>query len=108
MTGLLKAKSETWIEFMIDVNDLPDDIDFIDWKPAHQNIMIDVFFMSLDKDIRHDIICEIDGLMINSDLSPISEHSKRSRQQSEFLLTYMAQTVNNMMNDYDSSRVERA
>ena len=107
MTGLLKPNTKHWIICTIQLERLPNDIDFIGWRKAHQDIMIDKYFMSLDKDIRHDIMCEIDGFMINSDVSPISEHSKRSYQQSELLLAYLLGTVSDMMSDYDSRRVER-
>lgn len=104
MTGSLKANGEFWIRTRIQKHFLRDDVDFADWKQSHKEIMTDAYFMSLYIDVRHEIMCEIDGLL-DASLSPIIGHTQRARAQKEALIEHLTETVNDMMADYDSRRV---
>ena len=104
---MLELRSDEWIINTLQAADLPTDEDYYHWKQAHKEIMIDLFFVSHSKDIQHEIMCEIDGLMMGLDISPISEPTKRGAKTAELLIDYLSDFVLDMMQDYDSQQLER-
>ena len=105
---MLELKSDEWILNTLQSADLPDDDDYYYWRQAHKEIMIELFFASQDKEIQHEVMCEIEGLMMELDISPIGEPTKRGAKVAELLIDYLSDFVLDMMNDYDSKQVERA
>ena len=105
---MLELKSDYWILNTLQATDLPDDDDYHYWRQAHKEIMIELFFASQSPDIQHEVMCEIDGAMMEFDISPIGEPTKRGAKVAELLIDYLSDFVLDMMHDYDSKQVERA
>ena len=104
---MLELRSDEWIEKTIENNDLPGELDFSAWTEAHETILIDEFFMAQYKPIQHEIMCEIEGLMILHDISPITEPVKRGAKVAGLLVAYLMEFVADMMHDFDCKHVER-
>jgi hypothetical protein len=52
-------------------------------------------------------MCEIEGLMMDFDISPIAEPTKRGAKVAEQLIDYLSDFVLDMMHLYDCKQVER-
>jgi len=104
---MLETRNDEWIVNTLQAADLPDDDDYYYWRQAHKEIMIELFFASQSKEVQHEVMCEIEGLMMDFDISPIAEPTKRGAKVSEQLIDYLSDFVLDMMQDYDSQQVER-
>ena len=104
---MLELKSDEWILNTLQSADLPDDDDYHYWRQAHKEILMELFFSSQNKDIQHEVMCEIDGHLMEFDISPIAEPTKRGAKTAELLIDYLSDFVLDMMHDHDSQQVER-
>ena len=104
---MLEKRNDEWIANTLQAADLPDDDDYHYWRQAHKEILMELFFSSQSKDIQHEVMCEIDGHLMEFDISPIAEPTRRGAKTAELLIDYLSDFVLDMMHDYDSKQVER-